>query len=426
MRGRSTARFVLTIVVLAGLGVAAALYVLVHERLSLPLRSTYDVHVVLTQANGVQPSLGQPVNVAGVQVGTIVGEGVDPAGNADVTAQIERSQIPRVYTNGSAALDLITPLGDLELDLDPGYPPAHVLPPGGTIAVGSTTTPVPLSDLLDSMDSDTRDFLTSLVSSLQQGTAGRAEDLRQTLTSLGPTVAQVHQITGALVTRRVELAHLVDNLATVTQAATQDHQLASVVVAGDQTLHALAAQDVPLQAAISKLPTTFTAARSALTDTANFAHVLTPTLTALLPTIPRLPRAVAKLNTLSEVGRETLSHEVRPLVVEAQPLVRNLAPATVNLSALAPSLTSVFQVLNYFFNELAYVPGGRDQGFLFWGSWLLHNDVSVLQTEDAHGPIARVSAFFDCASETNLVGLETLNELLKTAAGITSPCPAGS
>jgi phospholipid/cholesterol/gamma-HCH transport system substrate-binding protein len=426
MRGRRIFRFLFVITALAALGVASTVYVLLHERLPVPFSGTYRLKVELTSANGVQPGLGQPVNVAGVQVGTIVSEAPDLAGNALLTIEIQRSQLPRVYANASAALDPITPLGDMQLDLAPGRPPVPSLPPGATIGASHTSVPVPLSDLLSSLDSDTRDYLTSMLASVQQGTTARAGDLRRTLVALGPTTADVHRITAALQTRRVALARLVHNLASVTQAATQDHQLASLVVAGDQTLRALAAQDVPLQQAIAKLPRTVSVARIALADTASFSRVLGPTVSALLPSVKNLPLTLRALGRLSQVGATTLSSEVRPLISEAQPLVRDLAPATVDLHKLTPYMTSVFQVLNYAFNELAYNPGGRDQGFLLWLSWLIHNSVSDLQFADAHGTISRISAVVNCAAQTGALGSATIDTILYTALGITDPCPAGN
>jgi phospholipid/cholesterol/gamma-HCH transport system substrate-binding protein len=425
MRARRAFRFTFVIAALAALGVGCAVYVLLHERLPIPFTSTYKLNVELSAANGVQPGLGQPVNVAGVQVGTIVSE-APAAGNALLGLEIQRSQLPRVYSNASAALAPITPLGDMELDLAPGHPPAPALPPGATIGAGDTSVPVSLSDLLSTLDSDTRAFLTSLLASAQQGTNGRADDLRRALVALGPTTGDVHLITAALQTRRASLARLVHNLAIVTQAATQDHQLASLVVAGDQTLHALAAQDVPLQQSLAKLPDTVAVARTALADTASFSGVLGPTLRALHPSVARLPQTLQTLDRLSRVSASTLSNEVSPLVSEAHPLVRELAPATVDLNKLAPAMTGAFQVLEYLFNELGYNPGGRDQGFLSWTSWVIHNSVSDLKFADAHGTISRISVVVNCAAETGAIGSAAIDSILYTALGITNVCPAGS
>ena len=418
---RRIARHSLVILALAAVGVAAASYVLIQERAPIPFRSTYDVKAVLTAADGVQPGLGQPVNVAGVKVGTIVGLNVNSDGNAVATLQINRGSVPHLYANASATLAPITPLNDMELDLDPGRPPAPAVPAGATLGVGSTASPVPLSTLLSTLDGDTRDFLSSLIASLAQGTQGRGPDIRRALLALGPTTAQLQQITDALANRRVNLARLVHNLAVVTRAASQDRQLTSLIEAGNSTLGALAAEDGPLRQSIAELPGTLSTARTTLSNVGIFANTLGPTVNSLLPAAARLPSTLTALGTLSRVGTAMFSRQVRPFVRAAQPLLRNLAPATTNLQALAPDMISVFQVLNYFFNEFAYNPGGANQGYLFWTTWFFHNLDSATSVADAHGSIGRTSVYLTCGQATQT--LATVVKLMEIATGIEGLCP---
>jgi phospholipid/cholesterol/gamma-HCH transport system substrate-binding protein len=420
MRRRGTLLYSVVILVLAAAGVAAAAYVLVQERAPVPFTNTYDVSVELTAANGVQPGLGQPVNVAGVKVGQIVGDTLGADGNARVTMQINRSQVPHIYVDATAALAPITPLSDMEMNLDPGRPPARPLRSGATIVVGSSSSPVPFSDLLSTLDSDTRDYMTSMLASFDVATQRRGPDLRRALLALGPTTAQLHKITGALAQRRLALASLVHNLALVMRAASRDGQLASLVKAGDTTLHALAAEDAPLRSSIAQMPATLQDAQLTLSHAATFADQLGPTLGALMPAVSRLPKTLATLGRFSRVGTASLSGEIRPLVKEAQPLLGQLAPATTELRALAPYMTGAFQVLNYFFNELAYVAGGNDQGFLFWGSWFFHNGASVFANADAHGTIGTATAYATCSQLTAPLG--TVTKIFLIATGIAGLC----
>jgi phospholipid/cholesterol/gamma-HCH transport system substrate-binding protein len=46
-------------------------------------------------------------------------------------------------------------------------------------------------------------------------------------------------------------------------------------------------------------------------------------------------------------------------------------------------------VINTLFNTLAYQPGGSEQGYLFWGSWLAHIANSLTDLQDAQGPTVR-------------------------------------
>jgi phospholipid/cholesterol/gamma-HCH transport system substrate-binding protein len=392
---RTYLRFLVTFIVLGGIGLAATVYLLVQERAPLPFQNVYTVEAQFTAADGVVSGLGQPVNVVGVKVGQVISSQLVD-GRAVVTLQIQRNQLPHVYGNATAQLEPITPLNDMQINLEPGGPPSAPLPPGGTISVGQTQSPVPLSDLLSTLDSDTRDYLSSLIASLGQGFGGRGAQMRQMLRTMGPTITQAGQITHAVAGRRTELARLVHNLAIVTGAASRDHQLAALVAAGNQTLQALAAEDVPLRRSIGELPPTLNVARSTLIDLEPFAEKLGPTTAALLPAIRRLPATFSALRPFLDEGTSALSSEIRPLVREAQPLIGRLGPVIQTLTGTTPRLAQAFQILTYTANELAYNPGGKNQGFLFWTAWAFHNFNSVISVGDAHGGIGRAQVLLNC------------------------------
>jgi phospholipid/cholesterol/gamma-HCH transport system substrate-binding protein len=412
---RTYLRFLAIFIVLGGVGLASTLYLLVQERAPLPFQNVYTINAAFTAADGVVAGLGQPVNVVGVKVGQVTGSRLQN-GTAVVTLEIQRSQVPRVYQNATAALEPITPLNDMQINLEPGGPPARPLPPGATITVGQTATPVPLSALLSTLDGDTRTYLSSLIASIGRGVGGRGADMRRMLQSMGPTVAQAAQITRALAQRRAAVGRLVHNLAVVTDAATRDHQLAGLVVAGNQTLQALAVEDVPLRQALAKLPPTLAAASSTLVDLEPFARVLGPTTTALLPAIRRLPATFSALRPFAAEGTTALANAIRPLITDAQSLVSKLAPAVATLTGLTPRLSQAFQILEYTVNELAYNPGGKNQGFLFWTPWAFHNFNSVISVGDAHGGIGRAQVLLNCYGAQNLT-------VVQRSLGVLGLCP---
>ena len=101
---------------------------------------------------------------------------------------------------------------------------------------------------------------------------------------------------------------------------------------------------------------------------------------------------------------------------QAQPLLKAAAPGVVNLSTAAVPLTGVAQTVNYLLNELAYNPGGKDQGFLYWLDWGFHNLDSSSSTGDATGSVLRGTALIDCA------GIQADNVLAK-ALPVLAICP---
>lgn len=414
-RAATYLRFLAVFGVLSAIGIGTSVYVLIHERLALPFQNVYTVRVAFTAADGVLGGIGQPVNVVGVRVGQVTGVKLAD-GTALVSMQLQRDQVPRVYQNATATLEPITSLKDMQVDLNPGRPPARPLASGATIGVGQSSAPVPLSDLLSRLDTDTRTYLSSLIASLDQGTNGRATDMRRMLITLGPTIAQTGRISHALAKRDQALARLVHNLALVTRAASRDGQLAAVVSAGNQTLQALAEQDRPLREAIAKLPSTLSVTGSTLAQLQPFATKLGPTLTALLPAVRRLPAALRALGPFANTGIQTLKRDVRPLVRDAEPLTRTAAPAVENLNGATPDLTGAAQTLNYFLNELAYHPPGDGEGFLFWLDWAVHNLDSNLSTGDAHGALDRATVIATC---NGLQEQQQLQQIL----GIVGLCP---
>lgn len=408
---------IIALIALLACGLVSAGYVLLKERLPNPLASTYDIHAELQAADGIVPGLGQPVNVAGVAIGEVTGARLT-SGLADITMTINRSQLAHVYGNASAALDPITPLDDVEINLVPGHPPAPRLPAGATLPVGQTTSPVQLEDLLSNLNGDTRDWLGSLLTSLGQGTAGQAGNIRSALATLGPSTTQLRQITAALATRRRSLAALVHNVALVSRAASQDGELPHVVLAGDETLHALASQDRALRQTVSLLPGALQKTDATLTHLQAFSQRLGPTLTSLLPALNRLPAALTTLEPFATTADVALARNVRPLVVHATPLLRELAPASRDLSTVTPDLTDALQAANYFVNELAYNPGGKNQGYLYWADWFFHNWNSLASSGDANGPVARANVLVNCSSLANMVQLGTLLESVIGASGV--------
>jgi phospholipid/cholesterol/gamma-HCH transport system substrate-binding protein len=415
-RRRTYGKFVAVFVAIGGLGIAASIYTVVHQRLSLPFTNTYTIRASFNAADGVVSGLGQPVNVVGVKVGEVTDASLSN-GQALVTMQIDRNELPHVWANASAVLQPITPLEDMQIDLRPGTRSAGPIGPNATLAIGNTTSPVQLSDLLSTLDTDTRTFLTSLISSIGQGTQGRGSDIRRILTTLGPTAGDVAQISSALAARRTELSSLVHNLAVVTHAASQDRQLASVVAAGDQTLHTVAAEQAPLRQTIAELPPTLAVTRSTLVDLEPFAQQLSPTLTALAPAVKRLPSTLHALEPFAAEATRALQTEIRPLVTAAQPLVAKLEPTVKSLYATTPYLSQSFQALEYLFNEIAYNPNqGENQGFLFWASWFVHNLNSWVSSGDANGGIGRAAVLATC------YGLQDV-PFLQQLTGTVGLCP---
>jgi phospholipid/cholesterol/gamma-HCH transport system substrate-binding protein len=406
---------------LAALGTAAGVYILIAQRLNLPVigASTFAVDVRFPTAAGVVPGLGEPVDLAGVRVGSISGTSLQ-AGQGIVHMQIDPTQLPHgvIYRNASADLVPNTPLKDMQINLHPGSPSAGPLPHGATIPLAQSTSPIDSDDFLDALDTDTRTWFRSLLTDLNTGTTGRGFDIRRLLRDLGPTAAQTREIGDLLAARRGELAQVVHNLGVLTKAASQkDSQIQTVVRAGDSTLSALASQDVALRDAIGRLPGTLATTDKTLNDLIPFSGALGPAATALLPTAHKLPATLKQAQTLFQGAALLPLKEIPPFVNAVLPLAKQLGPVTQLLGSVVPSLTDSFKVLAYTVNELAYNPGGKNQGFLYWLAWGAHDLASATSTSDAHGADVRSFPLLACSSLRGTPTLAFVTQLLGSTFG---------
>jgi phospholipid/cholesterol/gamma-HCH transport system substrate-binding protein len=414
---RRYGRSFLLLIALMVVGTASGFYILLQQRLPNPFQSYYSVNAAFPTAAAVVPGLGEPVLVAGVHVGEIAGTSLN-RGQGVIHMDIDPSKLRRLYRNATAELIPNTPLKDMQIDIQPGSPSAGALPAGAMIPVGQTTSPVDSDEILASLDGDTRAWLTSLITELGQGTAGRGPDLRKLLISLGPTTAQVRTIGDLLAARRQELSQIVHNLGTLSQAVSQrDAQLTTAVRAGQQTVSALAGQNVALTQSIDRLPATLQLARRTLGHVTGLARVLGPTATSLLPTARRLPSTLSDSQTLIRGAGLLPLRQIPAFEQAVLPLARQLPALGSDLKVEIPAVTNIFKVLAYTTNELAYNQGAKNPGFLYWLAWFAHNGDSFISNSDANGPAWRALLLTSCASLKTSTVAPLLEQVLGTNFG---------
>ncbi len=414
---RRYARHFAVLLALISLGIAAGFYILGQERLPNPFQTYYSVNGAFSSAAGVVGGLGEPVNVAGVRVGQIVGTSLS-AGQAIVRMQIDPTKIKELYRDAHAELVPKTPLQDMQVDIAPGDPSAGALPHGATISIGQSTTPINADELLSSLDADTRTWLASLITELSEGLSGRARDIRSLLRALGPTSSQLRQVGDLLASRRRELAVLVHNFGLLTKAVSKkDAQLATTVRAGAVTFHALAEQDVALHQSVVRLPGTLTTTGTTLGDLSSFSDALRATASALVPSARQLPHTLQGTQTLLQGSALLPLSQIRPFVDASLPLSRTLPALSGDLKTEVPDLLASFKVLTYATNETAYSQGSGNPGFLYWLAWLAHNADSFISNSDANGPVWRGLLMATCPRLSAFPEGAILEAVLSTRLG---------
>jgi phospholipid/cholesterol/gamma-HCH transport system substrate-binding protein len=389
------------ILVLLGLSILVAGYILHHEGLRFPLieSAPFAINAELSTAQAVTPGQGQSVRVSGVQIGKI-GNVTLKHGIAVVQLNIDARYEHLIRTDATALLRPRTGLKDMFVEIDPGSRQAPVVRTGFTIPVSNTLPDVNLDEVLASLDADTRAYLDLLVNGAGQGLKGRGgNELAQVLERFEPTHRDLARLSQAVAVRGANLRRLVSSLTRLSTAlAGRQAQIVQLVDSSSRVFGALASEEQSISRAVGDLPATLRQATTTLGKVQTFATTLGPAATNLLPAARALPAANQALAALSKPSAPIVEHQIRPFVIAARPLVRHLRPAAVHLAAAAPNLGHAFGVVNHLLNMVGYNPGGAQHGYLWWLAWLDHNARTLFSIQDANGVYRQLFVQASCAT----------------------------
>jgi phospholipid/cholesterol/gamma-HCH transport system substrate-binding protein len=409
-----------------GLVVVAVLvggYILSNQRFYLPkwvpvVGSDFvDYKAQFSTAQSVTPGQGQTVQVAGVDVGDI--SKVDLVdGRAVVTMKIRRKYTP-IYRNATALLRPKTGLNDMVLELDPGSRNAGVAPKGYTVPVDQTLPNVNFDEVLSSLDGDTRSYLQLLLGGAGEGLDGQGRQLSASLKRFEPTGRYLARLNGALAERERNIRRSIHNFSRLARAlGDKDDDLAALVDSSNRVFRSFAAQDANLRSTLQELPGALDATNTALTKADKLGKELGPTLGALRPAARALGPSLQETRPFLHDTTPVIQNQLRPFAREALPTVKALRPAANDLAQVTPKLTTTLKNLNEVLNELAYNPPGKEEGYLFWLSWLNHDGASIFSVQDAHGPIRRGTILAPCSTLAVLDQIGSVQPALGTAAGL--------
>jgi phospholipid/cholesterol/gamma-HCH transport system substrate-binding protein len=379
------------IIALVAIALAVAAYVLYHQPAFTFGQSYYSVRAAFANSAAVTPGQGQAVTIAGVQVGQVGGVALVD-GRAVVTLNIYKQYAP-IYRNATVLLRPRTPLKDMYLALDPGTRQAGAVSDGGLLGSGSTSPTVDLDQILASLDADTRSYLLLLLAGGAQAFQDPAKSipaLRGTFKRFAPLGRDTRKFATLLSKRSDNLRLAIHNLQRVATAlGGVDGQLASLIQSSNTNFAAISSQDANLEAGLALLPGTLTQTNQTLGKVQRFTAQLGPALHQLLPFARALAPALSASRPLFHDTTPVIRDQLRPFSIAVQPLARALQPAATQLSKAVPPLSRSVGVVNTLFDTLAYQPSGREQGYLFWGSWLAHIAATLTDLQDSQGPTVR-------------------------------------
>src|SRR5438067_2595197 len=136
-----------------------------------PFSKPYSFSADFKNAQNVKP--GAAVRIAGINVGTVTGVSAPSKGGyARVKMEVADKGLP---LHKDAELKLRPRIfleGNMFVDVQPGTPEAPVLPRGGVIPAAQTSSSVQFSQVLTTLQSDTRHDLQTLLQEFAKGLDG--------------------------------------------------------------------------------------------------------------------------------------------------------------------------------------------------------------------------------------------------------------
>jgi phospholipid/cholesterol/gamma-HCH transport system substrate-binding protein len=408
----------LAVVLLFVVALGVGGYILSNQRLYLPhwvpfVGSDFvDRKFELSTAQSLTPGQGQEISIAGVKVGEISKvELVD--GVALVTTKVRRKYDKRIMRDASGLVRPKTGLNDQTIQLNPGTRAAGHAPANFVVPVGRVLPNVNADEVLASLDGDTRDYLRALLSGAGQGLKNNSRELSNTFRRFEPTGRDLAKLTGLLKERRQNIRRSIHNFSLLSQAVGEkDDQLARLVDSSNAAFQAFTNEDAALRSTLRQLPGTLSVTRTGLRKADRFARALGPAASKLRPFARALGPSLVQTRPFLRTATPIIRDQLRPFARVSLPVVKELRPAARDLASVTPDLTASLKVLNELFNELAYNPAGKEEGYLFWTAWANHAGMSVFGSQDAHGPIRHGNFLVSCSTLTTLNAVAQANPAL--------------
>jgi phospholipid/cholesterol/gamma-HCH transport system substrate-binding protein len=273
---------------------------------------SYQVKVVFENAG--QLVKGNEVRVGGQPVGSISDIELDDQANAVVTMSVSDEVAP--LHQGTTATIRATSLSGITsryISLKPGPNNASRIDDGGRIGADSTTSPVDIDVLFNTLDKQTRGGLRDFIRGTGQQYDTKGEEAAQSIKYFAPFLDSTSRLTQELaLDQQVFARFLKDGADTVSAIAERRGDLTDLVSNTNSAMRAIGNESTSLQRALEILPgtlrkanTTFVNLRGTLDDLDKLVNVskpntkeLAPFFRALRPVVRDARPTIAGLNEL--------------------------------------------------------------------------------------------------------------------------------
>jgi phospholipid/cholesterol/gamma-HCH transport system substrate-binding protein len=394
-RGRKPQRlspFAIGLLAIAGI----AVFVYIAFSKSVPFVAEYEVRGVFSSSNQLRK--GNPVRIAGVDVGKVTGIEPGPGTTQIVTMSIREEGRP-IHTDATMKIRPRVFLeGGYFVELRAGSPSAPKLKRRGTIPLPQTAVPVQFHQVLSALNRPSRTSLKRVLAELATSLeGGGAEGLRRTFPPLAPALRDAAWLAEASRgTAPGDIPRLIDSSARVTGVlAARASALAESVTNYNRVAGALAANDAALGATFRELdgvlaetPPALDALDRAMPPLERFAVAIRPGVRISPPVLDRAADLLVQLDLLAR-SPNSPSDLVR-LVIQLRPALPELPRISLLSRGLFPLAGPIVTCLR---DNLAPVLNAKlDDGSLSTGQTVWQEFLHVLtgfagsaQSFDANG-----------------------------------------
>jgi virulence factor Mce-like protein len=319
---------------------------------AIPFRSHYEIEAVFRSANNVKER--QPVRIAGVDVGKVVEVRHPRPGSelAVIRMRIEDRGRP-IHEDATVRIRPRLFLeGNWLLEVEPGTADSPELPDGGTLPIQQTRTPVQASQVLTTLQADTRKNLQTLLAEYSSALEGEgAEGYRRSIRyweDAYKNSAIVQEATLGVLQH--DLSDYIDAAGRVARGLDRSPaQLRSLVTDFNTAAGAFAREAGSLEAAIAELPRTLRAARPALAALDRSLPSLRRFAVDLRPSVRESNRTIdVSFPFIRQARRLVSGRELRGLARDLRPTV----PALARLTERTPPLYEQLRLASSCENEV--------------------------------------------------------------------------
>ncbi len=307
----------------------------------------YRVHALFKESGMLVA--GADVRISGVAVGKV--EKVEQRGVDSYLTMDIRPQFAPLPRDVQAILREKTLLGEGYVALSTGTRSGPKLADGGTIPPSHVQGTQALDQVLGSFDRPTQRDLQALLTGAGTALAGRGQDLNNAIGNLDPATTELTAVVGVLNEQQGDLRRLINGSATVLSTlGSRSADLQTLVRSGDGVLSATAARDTQVTETVDALPPFMSQLRTTLRTLNTTLGIARPSLDALAPVAPALPRALSGVIDLAPPAIRLL-RAAPTLLADANtalPAVDRFATAfKPGVDALLPAVREVVPIINF-------------------------------------------------------------------------------